>query len=164
MKKKDPITKQPEYTEKEKNFARLYVDNYFQMAYKTNTQIAIEAGYSKDSAHQRAYELTTYKLKPHVVNLIESLKEDFRQQNGITPDKHMARLNQLGRKAEEKDMIGVAVNAEVHRGKMAGYYVEKKLIGTQNLEDLTEDQIDQRLKEIEDQYDLITTHEDKNAE
>ena len=156
MKKKDPITKQPEYTEKEKNFARLYVDNYFQMAYKTNTQIAIEAGYSKDSAHQRAYELTTYKLKPHVVNLIESLKEDFRQQNGITPDKHMARLNQLGRKAEEKDMIGVAVNAEVHRGKMAGYYVEKKLIGTQNLEDLTEDQIDQRLKEIEDQYDLIT--------
>ena len=35
MKKKDPITKQPEYTEKEKNFARLYVDNYFQMAYKT---------------------------------------------------------------------------------------------------------------------------------
>tara|TARA_R100000388_G_scaffold13457_1_gene11080 strand:+ start:2182 stop:2676 length:495 start_codon:yes stop_codon:yes gene_type:complete len=164
MKKKDPITKQPEYTEKEKNFARLYVDNYFQMAYKTNTQIAIEAGYSKDSAHQRAYELTTYKLKPHVVNLIESLKEDFRQQNGITPDKHMARLNQLGRKAEEKDMIGVAVNAEVHRGKMAGYYVEKKLIGTQNLEDLTEDQIDQRLKEIEDQYDLITTHEDKDAE
>ena len=164
MKKKDPITKQPEYTEKEKNFARLYVDNYFQMAYKTNTQIAIEAGYSKDSAHQRAYELTTYKLKPHVVNLIESLKEDFRQQNGITPDKHMARLNQLGRKAEEKDMIGVAVNAEVHRGKMAGYYVEKKLIGTQNLEDLTEDQIDQRLKEIEDQYDLITTHEEKDAE
>ena len=164
MKKKDPITKQPEYTEKEKNFARLYVDNYFQMAYKTNTQIAIEAGYSKDSAHQRAYELTTYKLKPHVVNLIESLKEDFRQQNGITPDKHMARLNQLGRKAEEKDMIGVAVNAEVHRGKMAGYYVEKKLIGTQNLEDLTEDQIDQRLKEIEEQYDLITTHEDKDAE
>ena len=45
---KDPITKQPEYTEKRKNFARLYVDNYFQMAYKTN-QIAIEAGYSKDS-------------------------------------------------------------------------------------------------------------------
>ena len=164
MKKKDPITKQPEYTEKEKNFARLYVDNYFQMAYKTNTQIAIEAGYSKDSAHQRAYELTTYKLKPHVVNLIESLKEDFRQQNGITPDKHMARLNQLGRKAEEKDMIGVAVNAEVHRGKIAGYYVEKKLIGTSNLEDLTEDQIDQRLKEIEDQYYLITTHEDKNEE
>ena len=76
----------------------------------------------------------------------------------------MARLNQLGRKAEEKDMIGVAVNAEVHRGKMAGYYVEKKLIGTSNLEDLTEDQIDQRLKEIEDQYDLITTHEDKDAE
>ena len=164
MKKKDPITKQPEYTEKEKNFARLYVDNYFQMAYKTNTQIAIEAGYSKDSAHQRAYELTTYKLKPHVVNLIESLKEDFRQQNGITPDKHMARLNQLGRKAEEKDMIGVAVNAEVHRGKMAGYYVEKKLIGNASLEDLTEEQLDERMKKIEEQYDLITTHEDKNEE
>ena len=95
---------------------------------------------------------------------IEELKDDFRIRNQITPEKHMARLNHLSRVAEEKELLGAAVNAEVHRGKMAGYYVEKKLIGNASLEDLTEDQIDERLKKIEEQYDLITTHEDKDAE
>ena len=86
---------------------------------------------------------------------IEELKDDFRIRNQITPEKHMARLNHLGRKAETKDMIGVAVNAEVHRGKMAGYYVEKKLIANQTLEDMTEEQINEKLKKIEEQYNLI---------
>ena len=76
----------------------------------------------------------------------------------------MARLNHLSRVAEEKELLGAAVNAEVHRGKMAGYYVEKKLIGNASLEDLTEEQLDERMKKIEEQYDLITTHEDKNEE
>ena len=76
----------------------------------------------------------------------------------------MARLNHLGKKAEEKAMIRVAVNAEVHRGKMAGYYVEKKLIGNANLEDLTEEELNERMKKIEEQYGLITKHENKGEE
>ena len=151
-------------TTKEKLFAELYVENFYSMTSKTNTQLAIEAGYAEESAHQRGYENTTYKLKPHVINYIEELKDDFRIRNQITPEKHMARLNHLSRVAEEKELLGAAVNAEVHRGKMAGYYVEKKLIGNASLEDLTEDQIDERLKKIEEQYDLITTHEEKNEE
>ena len=151
-------------TELEKRFAELASENYFSQESKTNTQIAIEAGYAKESAYQRGYENTTYRIKPHVVERIEELKEDFRIRNQITPEKHMARLNHLGKKAEEKDMIGVAVNAEVHRGKMAGYYVEKKLIGNANLEDLTEDELNERMKKIEEQYGLITGHENKGEE
>ncbi len=153
-----PKTKEKEIkvlTELEKNFAELYSDNYFSQDTKTNTEIAKLAGYAAESAYQRGYENTTYKIKPHVVQRIEELKEDFRIRNQITPDKHMARLNHLGRKAETKDMIGVAVNAEVHRGKMAGYYVEKKLIANQTLEDMTEEQINEKLKKIEEQYNLI---------
>jgi hypothetical protein len=67
----------------------------------------------------------------------------------------MARLNHLGRKAEDKDMIGVAVNAEVHRGKMAGYYVEKKLIANQTLEDLTEEQLEEKRDKLLDQWGLL---------
>ena len=67
------------------------------MKLRTNTDIAISAGYAQDSAHQRAYENTTYKLKPHVVKYIEDLKEDFRVRNQITPEKHMARLNEIHR-------------------------------------------------------------------
>ena len=142
-------------TELEKRFAELFVENYFSQDSKTNTEIAKLSGYAADSAYQRGYENTTYRIKPHVVERIEELKEDFRIRNQITPEKHMARLNHLGKRAEHKDMIGVAVNAEVHRGKMAGYYVEKKLIANQTLDELSEDQLEEKLKKIGEQYDLI---------
>ena len=142
-------------TELEKKFAELFVENYFSQDSKTNTEIAKLAGYASESAYQRGYENTTYKIKPHVVQRIEELKEDFRIRNQITPDKHMARLNQLGRKAEDEKMLGVAVNAEVYRGKMAGYYVEKKLIANQTLDDLSEEQLEEKLKKIGEQYDLL---------
>ncbi len=60
-------------TDKEKTFAQLFVENMFSNDTRTNTDIAIAAGYAKESAHQIAYELTTYKLKPHVVKYIEEL-------------------------------------------------------------------------------------------
>ena len=147
-------------TDLEKKFAELYSDNYFSQDTKTNTEIAKLAGYAPESAYQRGYENTTYRIKPHVVQRIEELKDDFRIRNQITPEKHMARLNHLGRKAETKDMIGVAVNAEVHRGKMAGYYVEKKLIASQSLDELSEDQLEEKLKKIEEQYDLIVNEKE----
>jgi len=147
-------------TELEKKFAELFVENYFSQDSKTNTEIAKLSGYAPDSAYQRGYENTTYRIKPHVVERIEELKEDFRIRNQITPEKHMARLNHLGRKAETENMIGVAVNAEVHRGKMAGYYVERKLLAHQSLEDLSEEQLEEKLKKIEEQYDLIVNEKE----
>ena len=142
-------------TDLEKKFAELFVENFYSQDTKTNTELAKLAGYAPESAYQRGYENTTYKIKPHVVQRIEELKEDFRIRNQITPDKHMARLNQLGRKAEDEKMLGVAVNAEVYRGKMAGYYVEKKLIANQTLDDLSEEQLEEKLKKTVEQYDLL---------
>ena len=142
-------------TELEKTFAQLFVDNMFSNDTLTNRDIAIAAGYSKDSAHQRAYENTTYKLKPHVVTYIEELKEDFRVRNQITPEKHMARLNEIHQMAKEKGQLHTSLNAEVYRGKVAGYYVEKQLIKKEETEEDTE----KALKEIIERYDLITSHE-----
>jgi len=138
-------------TDKEKLFAKLYVENMYSNNTLTNTDIAI-AGYAKESAHQRAYENTTYKLKPHVVKYIEELKEDFRVRNQITPEKHMARLNEIHQMAKEKGQLHTSLNAEVYRGKVAGYYVEKQLIK----QDESEEEIEQRLKSIMDQWNLIS--------
>ncbi len=142
-------------TDLEKKFAELFVENFFSQDTKTNTEIAKLAGYAPESAYQRGYENTTYKIKPHVVQRIEELKEDFRIRNQITPDKHMARLHHIGRKAEDEKMLGVAMNAEVYRGKMAGYYVEKKLIANQTIDDLSEDQLEDKLKKLAEQFELI---------
>ena len=145
-------------TDKEKLFAKLYVENFFSNETRTNTDIAISAGYAQDSAHQRAYENTTYKLKPHVVKYIEELKEDFRVRNQITPEKHMARLNEIHQMAKDKGQLHTSLNAEVYRGKVAGYYVEKQLIKQEE----TEEEVEKKLQEIMERYDLLTSHEGEN--
>ena len=65
----------------------------------------------------------------------------------------MARLNHLGRVAENNKMIGVSLRAEELRGKVAGYYVERIL---QKNEEETEAQLDQKLKKIMTDWDLIS--------
>ena len=149
-------------TELEKTFAQLFVDNMFSNDTLTNRDIAIAAGYSKDSAHQRAYENTTYKLKPHVVTYIEELKEDFRVRNQITPEKHMARLNEIHQMAKEKGQLHTSLNAEVYRGKVAGYYVERQLVKSgDDLTLLTEDQLDERMKKIREQWGILKGDKDE---
>ena len=106
-------------TELQKKFARLYVEAFYGKEYLSNTEVAIKAGYSPDSAYQRAYELLNPKISPHVVMYIGKLKEDFKIKHNIDPDKHMARLNHLGRLAEENKNFGVAGQMEISRCKVA---------------------------------------------
>ena len=161
--KTDPVRKP--LTEKEMKFAQLYVENYFSQYNKSNTQIAVEAGYAKDSAYQRAHELLNPRIKPHVVMMIDRMIDEFKQTNSLTKDKHLSRLHTLGQKAEKKEMFGVAVNAEVQRGKVQGYYIEKKLIGqASKYEDMTMEELDAEMKQIEHDYQLIAgvKEEDKD--
>jgi len=139
-------------TDKQKLFANLYVENFYGKTSMSNTELAIKAGYSSDSAYQRAYELLNPKICPHVVRFIGDLKEDFRVRNSITPDKHMARLEHLGRRAEEKNMLGVAMRAEELRGKVAGYYVDRQVIKQDHLSELSMDQLEERIKTITEDY------------
>ena len=54
--------------------------------------------------------------------------------------------------ALKKGAWSAAVNAEVARGKAAGLYVEQKIIRTGKLDDLSEEELESRMKEIIDQY------------
>ncbi len=147
-------------TEMQKKFARLNVEAQFGNKHLSNTECAIQAGYSPDSAYQRAYELVNPKISPHVVKYIGQLKEDFRIKNNIDPDKHMSRLNHLGKLAEEKDMIGVSLRAEELRGKVAGYYIDRQIIKNKSsIEDLTKEELEERMDKILDDYSHIITHD-----
>ena len=142
-------------TELQKKFARLYVEAFYGKEYLSNTEVAIKAGYSPDSSYQRAYELLNPKISPHVVNYIGKLKEDFRIKHNIDPDKHMARLNHLANKAEQKDMFGVALRAEELRGKVAGYYIDRQIIKN-NSTDPNADKTQEQLSE--DMMKIIADH------
>ena len=55
----------------------------------------------------------------------------------------------------KKGAWSAAVNAEVARGKAAGLYIEQKIIRTGKLDDLSEEELEKRMKEIIDQYSPI---------
>jgi len=149
-------------TEMQKKFSRLYVENHYGNSSLTNTQVAMKAGYSPDSAHQRAYELLNPRICPHVVKYIGELKEDFRIKNNIDPDKHMARLNYLGQAAEKNKMVGVALRAEELRGKVAGYYIDRQIIKSNSIDDLSEDELEIKMREIlEDNKHFIEVKKDE---
>ena len=145
-------------TEMQKKFASLYVESRFGSRHLTNTEVATKVGYSEDSSYQRAHELLNPKICPHVVKYIGELQEEFRKKNNIDPDKHMARLNYLGQKAEQHKMVGVALRAEELRGKVAGYYIDRQIIKQKaSIDDMTEEQLTENIEKIlEDNKHLIT--------
>ena len=143
-------------TEMQKKFAKLYVESRFGSKHLTNTEVATKVGYSPESSYQRAHELLNPKLCPHVVKYIGELQEEFRKKNNIDPDKHMARLNYLGQKAEQNKMVGVALRAEELRGKVAGYYIDRQIIKQKgNLDDLTEEELEERINTLLDDNKLL---------
>jgi len=143
-------------TEMQKKFAKLYVESRFGSRHLTNTEVATKVGYSPESSYQRAHELLNPKLCPHVVKYIGELQEEFRKKNNIDPDKHMARLNYLGQKAEQNKMVGVALRAEELRGKVAGYYIDRQIIKQKgSLDDLTEEELEEKINTLLDDNKLL---------
>jgi len=140
-------------TEMQQKFAELLVYNEGR---KTPTECAVEAGYDKDSAHVRASELRNPNKYPGVVKYIGELREEIQKKYEITFEKHVAELAKLRDSSRDKGAWSAAINAEVARGKAAGLYVEQKIIRTGKLEDMTEKELELKMKQlIEDHKGLI---------
>ena len=140
-------------TEMQQRFAELLV---FNEGRKTPTECAVEAGYDKDSAHVRASELRNPNKYPGVVKYIGELREEIQKKYEITFEKHVAELAKLRDSSRDKGAWSAAINAEVARGKAAGLYVEQKIIRTGKLEDMTEKELELKMKQlIEDNKGLI---------
>jgi len=140
-------------TEMQQKFAELLV---FNEGRKTPTECAIEAGYDKDSAHVRASELRNPNKYPGVVKYIGELREEIQKKYEITFEKHVAELAKLRDSSRDKGAWSAAINAEVARGKAAGLYVEQKIIRTGKLEDMSEKELEAKMKQlIEDHKGLI---------
>jgi len=140
-------------TEMQQKFAELLVYNEGR---KTPTECAIEAGYDKDSAHVRASDLRNPNKYPGVVKYIGELREEIQKKYEITFEKHVAELAKLRDSSRDKGAWSAAINAEVARGKAAGLYVEQKIIKHGKLEDMSEKELEAKMKQlIEDHKGLI---------
>src|SRR6056300_1700689 len=139
-------------TEQQIKFANLLVSEEGRM---TATQCAIEAGYAKDSARQAASVLQNPKKYPLVVQYIGELREELQKKYDVTFGSHITELAKLRDEARDKKAWSAAVNAEVARGKAAGLYIEQKIIRTGKLEDLSTEELEERMKQIIDDYSPI---------
>jgi phage terminase small subunit len=140
-------------TDMQIRFAELVV---FNEGRKTPTECAIEAGYEKEFAHVRASELRNPRKYPLVVKYIGELREEIQKKYEVTFERHITELAKLRDSSRDKGAWSAAINAEVARGKAAGLYVEQKIIRTGKLEDMTEQELEFKMKQlIEDHKGLI---------
>ena len=136
-------------TEMQMKFAHEVVSNEGR---KNGTECAISAGYAEDSAGVRAAELQNPKRFPLVVKYIGELREEYQKKYAVTFERHISELGRIRIDALKKGAWSAAVNAEVARGKAAGLYIEQKIIRTGKIDDLSETELESRMKEIIDQY------------
>ena len=141
-------------TEMQKKFAELLVfggpDGPM-----TKREAAIAAGYSKDRAMREGSELTNPKHSPLVVKYIGELREEQFKKHEVTFENHVAQLGKIREGALKKGAWSAAVNAETNRGKAAGLYIDRKIIKTGKLEDMSEQELEAKMKQILDDYAQI---------
>ena len=118
----------------------------------TGKEAAILAGYSEKRARQEASELQNPRLSPLVVQYIGKLRAERLKKYEVTYEGHVAELARIKDAALKKGSFSSAVNAETNRGKAAGLYIERKIIKHGKLEDMSEQELENKMKQILDDY------------
>ena len=118
----------------------------------TQAEAAIAAGYSANRARQEGSELMNPRLSPLVAQYVGKLKEERLKKFEVTYEGHVAELARLREAALKKGSFSSAVNAEANRGKAAGLYIDRKIIKHGKLEDMSELELEQKMKQILDDY------------
>ena len=139
-------------TEMQKRFAEYIV---FNEGRTTGADAAIAAGYSEKRARVEASELQNPRLSPLVVQYIGALREEKLKKYEVTYDKHVAELGKIREEALKKGAFSAATNAEKARGTVGGLYIEQKIIRTGKIEDLSEDELNKRIKTIKEDHSLL---------
>ena len=121
----------------------------------TQTEAAVAAGYSPKRARQEGSELCNPRLSPLVAKYIGELREERIRKHEVTYENHIAELARLREAALKKGSFSSAVNAEANRGKAAGLYIDRKIIKTGKLEDMSEQELEAKMKQILDDYSQI---------
>ena len=121
----------------------------------TQMEAAKLAGYSPKRAKQEGCELMNPRLSPLVAKFIGELREERRNKFEVNYEKHVAELDRIKQAALKKGSFSSAVNAEVSRGKAAGLYIDRKIIKHGKLEELTEEQLEAKMKQILHDYEPL---------
>ena len=76
----------------------------------------------------------------------------MQEKYGINFERHITELAKIRDEALKKGAWSAATNAEVARGKAGGLYIDQKLILSGNIDNLSESELELRMKQILDDH------------
>ena len=136
----------------------------------TKTEAAKLAGYT-DSLHEGT-RLTNPNKNPLVCAHISNLRDEVRQKYGISFERHLEELGNIrDRGKKDNRNLAAAATTEIARGKVAGYYIDQKIIRHGKIDDLNLDQLYERMRTIKEKNEkvlkakeLLNSSEESNSE
>ena len=120
----------------------------------TKTEAAKLAGYS-DAAREGSI-MTNPKHYPLVCAHISNLRDEVRQKYDITFEKHLEELGKIrDRGKKDNRNLAAAATTEIARGKVAGYYIDQKIIRHGKIDDMNLDQLYDRMRTIKEKNEKL---------
>ena len=120
----------------------------------TQTEAAKRAGYT-DALHEGT-RLTNPNKNPLVCAHISNLRDEVRQKYGITFERHLEELGNIrDRGKKDNRNLAAAATTEIARGKVAGYYIDQKIIRHGKIDDLNLDQLYERMRTIKEKNEKV---------
>ena len=140
-------------TPKQIKFCLLFVEHGEEM---TATECAIQSGYAESVASKTASEL---RKKPHVAEYIRELRNKEEKRYEVNLHRHLKRLDQLSKGAEEKGNWNAAVQAEKSRGQVAGLQIDRKEIMHGSIDQLNREEVDKLLSDMDKKLSIEGSYE-----
>ena len=121
----------------------------------SQSEAAKLAGYSEKRCRQEGSELMNPRVSPLVAAYLGKLKEERLKKFEVNYETHVAELARIKELALKKGSFSSAVNAEANRGKAAGLYIDRKIIKTGKLEDMSEQELEAKMKHLLADYEPL---------
>ena len=100
--------------------------------------------------------LTNPNKFPLVCAHISNLRDEVRQKYGISFEGHLEELGKIrDRGKKENKNLAAAATTEIARGKVAGYYIDQKIVRHGRIDDLNLDQLYERMRTIKEKNERI---------
>jgi len=120
----------------------------------TKTEAARLAGYS-DAANEGS-KMTNPSKYPLVCAYISNLRDEVREKYGISFEGHLEELGKIrDRGKKDNKNLAAAATTEIARGKVAGYYIDQKIVRHGKIDDLNLDQLYERMKTIKQKNEKV---------
>ena len=120
----------------------------------TKTEAAKLAGYA--TPNPEGTRLTDPNKFPLVCAHISNLRDEVRQKYGISYESHLEELGSIrDRGKKDNRNLAAAATTEIARGKVAGFYIDQKIIRHGKIDDMNLDQLYERMRTIKEKNEKV---------